>query len=186
MFILDLATINWKKVSLLCCWLILSSSFNTGICADRETPDALFHALKNAPDEASANRYANEIWRHWFESGDAAIDQLMQGAMRQRRSYDFAGAIETLSNVIARDPAYAEAWNQRATVNFHQGNYEASLEDIAKTLELEPRHFGALAGRAVIRLYQSKSALALQNIIEAAKIHPYLKERAFFPGLLAE
>jgi Tfp pilus assembly protein PilF len=110
----------------------------------------------------------------------------MQDAMRQRRSYDFAGAIEILNQVIALDPAYAEAWNQRATVYFHQGNYEASLEDIATTLELEPRHFGALAGRAVIRLYQLKSALALQNIIEASKIHPYLKERAFFPDLLAK
>jgi hypothetical protein len=69
-------------------------------------------------------------------------------------------------------------------VRFHQQKYEASLEDIAETLVLEPRHFGALAGRAVIRLYQSKSALARQNIIEASKIHPYLKERAFFPDLV--
>ena len=110
----------------------------------------------------------------------------MQRAMQQRRNHDFAGAIETLNSVIELKPAYAEGWNQRATVHFHQQKYQASLIDIAQTLELEPRHFGALAGRAVIRLYQSKSALARQNIIEALRINPYLRERRFFPDLIIE
>jgi len=173
-----------KSYSLLCCWLILSFGITTNIYGNRETLDALFLALKNAPNATSANSYANKIWDQWFESGNVKIDELMQEAMRQRRGYDFAGAAETLNKVIKLDPSYPEAWNQRATVRFHQENYEASLEDIAIALELEPRHFGALAGRAVIRLYQLKPALALQNIIEASKFHPYLKERAFFPGLL--
>jgi tetratricopeptide (TPR) repeat protein len=158
-----------KNCSLFFCWLIILNSYIANLSANEETLDALFLALKYAPDEATANVYVSEIWYEWFQSGDETIDGLMQEAMRKRRNYDFAGAIEILNKVIEIDQSYPEAWN---------------LEDIAETLVLEPRHFGAMAGRAVIRLYQSKSALARQNIIEASKIHPYLKERAFFPDLV--
>ena len=116
-------------------------------------------------------------------SGETKIDKLMQKALRKREVYDFNGSLEILNQIIALKPGFAEAWNQRATVYFHQGEHEKSLIDIATTLELEPRHFGSLAGRAVIRLQQGKPALARQNIIEAMKYHPFLKERAFFPDL---
>ena len=105
---------------------------------------------------------------------------MMRDAMRRRSSYDFDGALEVLNQVIALNPDYPEAWNQRATVYFHQQQYEQSLEDVARALELEPRHFGAMAGRGVIRYFQGKPALAIQNIQQAAKYHPYLKELEMF------
>ena len=107
----------------------------------------------------------------------------MRQAMRERSSYNFETALEIINEVISRKPDYAEAWNQRATIHFHQSKFEKSLEDIATTLELEPRHFGAMAGRAIIRLQQNKPTLAMQNVIEALKLHPYLREKALFPGL---
>ena len=161
--------------------LILSAA--TADLSHAQTLDALFSALKTAPDATAAKSYADEIWRQWFMSGNAEVDELMQAVMQKRRNYDFAGGIEVLDQMLSLKPDYAEAWNQRATILFHQEKYEESLIDVAKALELEPRHFGAMAGRAVIRLYQSKQALAMQNIIEASKLHPYLKERAFFPSL---
>ena len=175
-----------NKWTLLVCLQLASFALLVDAHPDEITKDVLFLALKYAPDAASARTYEDEIWQQWFQSGDQAIDQLMQKAMQQRRNYDFAGAVETLNRMIELRPGYAEAWNQRATMYFFQENYEASLQDVAKTLELEPRHFGALAGRAVIRMKQLKPALARQNIIEAAKINPYLKELDFFPGLKAK
>ena len=151
--------------------------------APAQSQDELFAALKNAPDEMTARQLEDQIWRGWFKSGDADIDELMQQAMQRRGVYDFNGALELLDEVIRLKPDYAEAWNQRATVYFNQGEHEKSLEAIARTLELEPRHFGSMAGRAVIRLQQAKPALARQNVMEAMKIHPFLKERAFFPDL---
>ncbi|NNE64766.1 MAG: tetratricopeptide repeat protein [Gammaproteobacteria bacterium] len=145
--------------------------------------DALFEQLKQAGDQATARQIENEIWQTWFESGDKEIDALMRAAMRERSSYNFEAAVEVLNRVIDQMPEYAEAWNQRATVYFHQSKFEESLQDIATTLELEPRHFGAMAGRAVIRLQQNKPALAMQNVIEASKLHPYLREKSLFPGL---
>jgi tetratricopeptide (TPR) repeat protein len=148
--------------------------------------DRLFLQLKNASNETEARDYENRIWLTWFKSGDQTIDDWMQEAMQQRKSMDFRSAMETLNQVIERNPAYPEAWNQRAIVHFYQGNHEQSLEDIAKTLELEPRHFGAMAGRAVIRLQQGKPAIALQNVKQALEYHPYLPERALFPQLLPQ
>ncbi len=145
--------------------------------------DSLFKDLKHASSVAEARKLEQVIWKQWMQSGDDEIDELMQKAMKKRRSYDYRGAIEVLNKIIKQKPDYAEGWNQRATVYFHQEKYEESLIDIAKTLELEPRHFGSLAGRAVIRLRQNKPVLAIQNIIHALKFHPYLKEKDFFPNL---
>ena len=145
--------------------------------------DRLFEQLKQAEDQVMARQLEDEIWQTWFESGDKKIDALMRQAMRERSSYNFDTAIEILNRVIDQMPEYAEAWNQRATVYFHQSKFEKSLQDIATTLELEPRHFGAMAGRAMIRLQQNKPTLAMQNVIEALKLHPYLREKSLFPGL---
>ena len=163
--------------------LLLQPVLSAALATDQKTLDQLFDGLKNAPDETSARGYEHQIWLRWFESGDDSIDQLMEQAVSKRNLYDFNGALEILDNVIAQKPDYAEAWNQRATVYFHQGEYEKSLWDVAKTLELEPRHFGSMAGRAVIRLFQGKPALARQNLLQALEYHPYLKERSFFPDL---
>jgi tetratricopeptide (TPR) repeat protein len=170
----------------ICGLIIFSCTALADVHADEETKEAIFLALKNAPDEAAARVYESEIWRQWFQSGDDKIDALLRVAMQQRRNYDFAGAVETLNTLVQLKPEYAEGWNQRAIAHFHREEYEASLVDIAQTLALEPRHFGALAGRAAIRLQQYKPALARQNIIEAIKINPYLRERQFFPDLTVE
>ena len=156
----------------------------TSVFASTDILDSLFMDLKHASSEKEARKLEQVIWKQWMLSGDDAIDELMQEALQKRRSYDFNGAIEVLNKVIKNKPDYAEGWNQRATVYFHQEKYEKSLIDIAKTLELEPRHFGSLAGRAVIRLRQNKPALAMQNIIHALQLNPYLKEKNFFPNLL--
>jgi tetratricopeptide (TPR) repeat protein len=165
--------------------VFLSLLFSVTNLAAAESLDDLFAALKQSPDEMSARELEDRIWRTWFQSGDEQIDELMQQAMQRRGVYDFNGAHELLDQVIDKKPDYAEAWNQRATVYFNQGEHEKSLEAIARTLELEPRHFGSMAGRAVIRLQQGKAALAYQNVVEAMKVHPYLKERAFFPDLIS-
>ena len=139
--------------------------------------------MKHSENETEAKALEKQIWEEWMVSGDDAIDELLQQAMRKRRVYDYEGSIKILNKIIILKPDFSEAWNQRATLYFYQEKYEESLIDIAKTLELEPRHFGSLAGRAVIRWRQAKPALARQNIIEALKVHPFLKEQNMFPGL---
>ncbi len=164
-------------------FIVLSSFIASPAFTENKPLDTLFQKLKDAPSEIEARKIETLIWKQWLISGDSHIDELMQNALRKRRSYNFDGALEILNQVISLKPNFSEVWNQRATVYFHQGLYEKSLEDIAKTLGLEPRHFGSLAGRAVIRLKQNKPALAIQNIKVALEFHPYLKERNMFPNI---
>ena len=56
------------------------------------------------------------------------------------------------TEVINKDPSWAEAWNKRATVLYMIGNYEGSQNDINKVLNLEKRHFGALAGQGLVNI----------------------------------
>ena len=169
-------------LAILALWLAGGTAI-AQVPAEELSQDQLFELLAGSTDADQARVYENQIWLNWFKSGDATIDEWMQQAMRQRKNYDFSGALKTLNRVIERDARYPEAWNQRAIVYFYQGDAEQSLQDIARALELEPRHFGSMAGRAMIRLQQGKPVIAMQNILQAVKLHPYLPERALFPGL---
>lgn len=140
--------------------------------------DALFDALKNAPNEQASEPIENEIWKSWLEAAPTPeLQAKVEAAMQRRGVYDFQGARDLLDEVIEEAPDYAEGWNQRAFVLFLQGNYEASLEDIERTLELEPRHFGALSGRAMVFMTLGRVQLGQKALREAVKIHPFLKER---------
>jgi tetratricopeptide (TPR) repeat protein len=145
--------------------------------------DALFAQLRTAPDAATAQGIANQIWERWTHPDDFSLYTRMIDVLEMRQRRGPADVIALLDDIIADHPTYAEAWNQRATMYFLLGDYEHSLADIEKTLQFEPRHFGALAGRAVIHKNQGKDELALEDIVAALAIHPFLSERAMFPEL---
>ena len=98
------------------------------------------------------------------------------------RSFDLAGAVAILDELIALTPDWAEGWSQRAAVRFMQGDFEGSLADIEETLQREPRHFGSLAGMAIILMQQGRVEQAQATLRQAVGIHPFLRER----GLIVE
>ena len=85
--------------------------------------DRLFGFLGAAKTEAEARSIEDEIWRHWFLAPDTKAAELMRQAMEKRSNYDFAGAVALLDELIAANPDWAEAWNQRATIRFMQGDF---------------------------------------------------------------
>lgn len=170
----SLAQVNRLLLGIALCLIWL-----TGISHADNSRDALFDALKKAPNEAEVEVIENEIWRSWLEAAPSPdLQSKLETAMRLRGQYDFQGARDLLDEVIAEAPDYSEGWNQRAFVLFLQGNYEASLEDIDRTLDLEPRHFGALSGKAMIFITQGRVKLGQETLRQAVEIHPYLKERS--------
>ena len=140
--------------------------------------DRLFRFLAEARDEAEARAMEDEIWRHWMLAPDTAAADLMARAMERRGSYDFAGAVAILDELVALAPDWAEGWNQRATIRFMQGDFTGSLADIEETLQREPRHFGAMAGMALILTQQGRNQQAQTILREAVEIDPFLRERA--------
>jgi len=114
------------------------------------------------------------VWQLWGKSGDAAIDKLYQEGVDKMRFGDTAGAIKVFSDIIAKRPAFAEAWNKRATIYYMAGDYEMSMQDCEKVLELTPQHFGALVGFAQMLAERSQPERALALMERASKINPYL------------
>ena len=139
--------------------------------------DTLFATLKAATSDEQATSIVAQIWSIWNRSGSDEIDELMQHALALMSIGHFAPALEILTAVIEKAPAYAEGWNRRATVWFVVGEHDRSLKDCEQVLAREPRHFGALAGMAMIAIAQDKPAVALDAYRRALKHNPFLKER---------
>jgi tetratricopeptide (TPR) repeat protein len=145
--------------------------------------DRLFAELRIAPDAETAHAIDQRIWQVWMTPSDPALAKRMDEVFATREVMNFDVTLELLNQLVVDFPTYAEGWNQRATLYYMLGNYEASLADIDKVLEFEPRHFGALSGRALIHLAQDKRALAIKDMAAALAVHPFLNEKQLFPEL---
>lgn len=140
--------------------------------------------LKAARTEAQGQAAEDAIRSFWFKGPTNEITSKLNLAIRARRSYDFEQAVNILDSVIAANPEYFEAYNQRAFVYFLQMKYDKALEDVALTLEREPRHFAALAGKAIIFIRQGRLELARRALLRAVEIHPWLRERSYLNSSL--
>ena len=162
---------------------LTASAGLAGEAEDKAALDKLFADLRVAPDASTAHEIDQRIWFYWTTPSDPILAGRMREALTARAMGDSMAAIRLLDELVADFPQYAEGWNQRATLYYMIGDYEASIADCARVLELEPRHFGALSGRALMYLQLGKRALALKDMATAIAIHPFLTERQLFPEL---
>lgn len=137
---------------------------------------ALFTELRTTSEAEKAKIVAAEIWRIWSKHRDndrlserlkIGIAQMEAGRLRQ--------AEQIFTAIIDTDPAFAEAWNKRATVYFLMGAYDRSKRDIAQTILREPRHFGALSGLGLVETHLGNYEAALNAYEQAIALHPYLE-----------
>ena len=83
--------------------------------------------------------------------------------------------IRDSTTVIKKDPAWAEAWNKRATVFYLMGKYQDSQNDIDKVLKLEKRHFGALSGQGLVQIQLKNYEKALKSYEKVKEIYPSMR-----------
>jgi tetratricopeptide (TPR) repeat protein len=150
---------------------------------DTAALDTLFSQLRTAPDPATAQALADQIWQVWTTPDDPDITTHLAELTAAMSRGDYPTALDIARALTVRAPDYAEGWNQLATIEYMLGQYQASLADIDETLKREPRHFGALAGEALVQLKLGDRAAALAAIKQALDIHPFLAERGLFPEL---
>ncbi len=100
--------------------------------------------------EAARTTAEERIWAIWCDHPESQAKARMAEGIRSLAAGDLVEAEAAFDELIADYPAWAEAWNKRATVYFLQGRDSASVGDIFQTFEREPRHFGALGGFAQI------------------------------------
>ncbi|MDB2638076.1 tetratricopeptide repeat protein [Alphaproteobacteria bacterium] len=145
--------------------------------ADQNDPklDKLFAALQTSLSNANAASLEREIWAIWTRyPDDQAINYQMDRAIKMINAGQLDDAEAMFSAIISRKPAFAEAWNKRATVRFFRGDDAGSANDILQVIKLEPRHFGALSGLGMIKVREGDLQGALQAYRAAQRINPFL------------
>ena len=133
---------------------------------------ALLH--KRLQDESPFVRgYAERgLWLLWSRSGDRDIDRVMAQGVEEMQGGRHAEAIATFSVVIRRRPAFAEAWNKRATVYYLAGEYRKSLADCDEVLKRNPLHFGAISGYGEIHFRLEDYEKAISWWRRALEVNP--------------
>ena len=135
--------------------------------------DLLVASLRD--EDERVRLYANAaMWQIWSHSGDRAIDAIYQRGVQQMEASRMAEAAATFSDIIRRKPAFAEAWNKRATIYFLMGDYDLSLKDCDEVVKRNPNHFGALSGYGQIYLNKGDLDQAIVYFERAHKVNPNL------------
>lgn len=127
--------------------------------------DTLFEHLRTAKNTEDAQRIAISIEQIWLQSYSETANLLMQRATASVKAEQFPLALSLYDKLVALEPGWAEAWNQRAVTRFLTGDTDGAMADIDQVMKLEPRHFGALAGMGMILQGAGldKGALAIFN-----------------------
>ena len=155
--------------------LLLALGADPGF-ADQDDPelDTLFVELQDPSlDLGAAQQLEGLIWQHWFRHDDEEVAAVMNEGGDHLRYGDLEAALQMFDEAVELAPDFAEAWNRRATVNYHLGRYEASLADIEETLAREPRHFGALFGRGLVFMGLEEWEKAYNAFGETLEVNPH-------------
>lgn len=137
--------------------------------------DRLFERLAAAKTPDEAKGIAETIQRRWARSGSDTADLLMTRAQAALREKKTELAIELLDRIIALEPDWAEAWNQRANALYISGDTIRSVLDIGEALKREPRHYGAMIGLGMILRQQGDDKQAMVAYRRALALHPQLE-----------
>lgn len=138
--------------------------------------DDLFARLQRARDQNEAQTLALSIQHIWFQTRSDTASLLMQRAAQSIQDSHYPLALSLLDKIVALEPQWAEAWNQRATVRFLADDSEGAMADIDQVIKLEPRHFGALAGMGAILQRAGLDKQALQIYGKSLSLYPMQPE----------
>jgi tetratricopeptide (TPR) repeat protein len=142
----------------------------------RPVLDELFERLAAAKDEEEADGIAGAIERVFQRSGSDTADLLMSRALSALHRKENKTAVDVLDKLVAIEPQWAEAWSQRATARFMDGDRAGAVEDLGHALSREPRHFGALAGLGSILYNMGFEKRALEVFRRSLAIRPHQDE----------
>ena len=146
---------------------------------------ALLDVLRD-PDARVRQLAEQALWEIWSRSGNDEVDDLLRAGVIEMQHGQLEASIDTFTEVIRRQPEFAEGWNKRATVYYLIGEYRKSAADCDEVLKRNPSHFGALSGYGMIWLRLDEPARALERFEQALAVNPNLESvRETIDGLRA-
>ena len=156
--------------------LLISSFLNiSNISADQNDPrlDILFLNVKDSQNEVASSIYITSIWRIWSETNNQNSQQIYDLGNQLLKQRKYEQSLVIFTELVNKEPYFAEGWNKRATLHFLMGNFNESIQDINKTLALEPRHFGALDGLGQIQFKLNNFYESMQTYEKLLTIVPH-------------
>ena len=151
-------------------------NFNATTADERSDQlNRLFDELK-IDNTVLTHETEQKIWGIWstHPTDQKLTDRLAEGSALVRNN-QLSKAVKIFTEVINKDPNWAEAWNKRATLLYVMGYYQNSQNDIDKVLELEERHFGALAGQGLVNIKLENYEKAIKSYKKAKEIYPAMQ-----------
>ena len=135
---------------------------------------ALLGALRD-PDARVRQLAEQALWGVWSRSGNDEVDDLLRAGVIEMQHGQLEASIDTFTEVIRRQPDFAEGWNKRATLYYLVGEYRKSAADCDEVLKRNPSHFGALSGYGMIWLRLDEPGRALERFEQALAVNPNLE-----------
>ena len=83
-----------------------------------------------------------------------------------------AGNIDSLTEIIQRNPRDPSAYNTRGVVYAKLGRYSNAVDDFSHAIELDPHFSGAYTNRALAYRQQRQDDLAMQDFNQAIAANP--------------
>lgn len=134
---------------------------------------SLADQLKNA-DPMTNQMAEHALWSIWFRLGSSCANEHLCRGLKALDERDFAAALKHFTRATELDPAFAEAYNQRAIVAYLTERFEDSIEDCQRTVERMPCHFGAWAGLGHCQAHLGRVCEAIKSYKKALEINPHL------------
>ena len=138
-----------------------------------ERVDYLLGQLQEPLDYESQQEIKGAIMRIWEVSKSAELQDKINkiGYFINLRQYQ--GAEDFLTEIIAEQDDFLDAYYKRAIVHYYQGEIIEAEADLYRTLALESRHFDALKVLGLVLEKQNKLSEAKNVYTELHKILPY-------------
>lgn len=138
-----------------------------------ERVDYLLEQLQEPLDYESQQEIKGAIIRIWEVSKSAELQDKINkiGYFINLRQYQ--GAEDFLTEIIAEQDDFLDAYYKRAIVHYYQGEITEAEADLYRTLALEPRHFDALKVLGLVLEKQDKLIEAKNVYTELHKIIPF-------------
>ncbi len=117
----------------------------------------------------------NSIRQVWTRAAGEKDRVQINTIIRLNAARQFEKVIRMASDVIKREPDFAEAWNQRAYAHHALGHFDESVRDCHQALEINPYHFIAAVGMGRAYLELGNPVSALESFRRALRLNPDLE-----------
>jgi len=117
----------------------------------------------------------NGIRAIWARAGNEEERQELGIAIRLNAAQQYEEAARRTTELIAKAPWFAEAWNQRAIAQFNLANYAEAIRDCHQALEINPYHFVAATSMGQAYLELQNHVSALECFRRALRLNPDLE-----------